>query len=177
LLAIGATLYWWKNPDTTWFFFDVTAWHGEPWRLITSIFPHVGFWHLVFNVYWLWVFGCLVENVYGSLRFLAVLLLFAIGSTAAEYAVGQIGVGLSGVGYGLFGMVCVLSQKDERFRGAVDLQTIVLFCAWFFFCIFLTWAEILPVGNIAHGVGACRAFSSVLPPLPVENACFFRPCP
>jgi len=32
-------------------------WRGAYWALLTSAFVHVKFWHLAFNVYWLWVLG------------------------------------------------------------------------------------------------------------------------
>jgi hypothetical protein len=54
-------------------------------------------------------------------------ILFAAGSSAAELAVLKNGIGLSGVGYGLFALLWILSRNDERFRNAVDSQTISLF--------------------------------------------------
>jgi hypothetical protein len=64
------------------------------------------------------------------------------------------GVGLSGVGYGLFGLLYVLSQYDERFRDSVDKSTVNLFIGWFFFCIFATVTHMFNVANVAHGAGA-----------------------
>ena len=64
------------------------------------------------------------------------------------------GVGLSGVCYGLFGLLLVLSRHDIRFRDAVDQKVIWLFVLWFFFCIAMTVMHVLPMGNIAHGTGA-----------------------
>jgi tetratricopeptide (TPR) repeat protein len=127
---------------------------GEVWRLVTSIFPHTSVLHLVFNIYWLWFFGPLVERMYGPVKTAALILLFAVVPNALEYAFASGGVGLSGVGYGLFGLLWVLSKRDERFRDAIDQKTIRLFVGWFFLCIVLTVAKILPVGNIAHGAGA-----------------------
>lgn len=126
---------------------------GELWRLVTSIFPHVDVLHLIFNLYWLWVFGSLVEQVYGHFKTAALVLLFAVGPNAFEYAFSSGGVGLSGVGYGLFGLLWILSKRDERFRGAVDQRTIQLFVIWFFFCIFATATNLMRVGNVAHGAG------------------------
>jgi hypothetical protein len=64
------------------------------------------------------------------------------------------GIGLSGVGYGLFGLLWVLSRRDERFRDAIDARTVQLFVGWFFFCIAATLSNVMPVANIAHGTGA-----------------------
>jgi membrane associated rhomboid family serine protease len=133
---------------------DPTAFRSEPWRLLTSALPHLDLPHLVFNVYWLWVFGTLLEEVLGHARLLGIIALFAVGSAAAEYAMTNGGVGLSGVGYGLFGLLWVLSSRSLRFKGAVDARTAQLFGVWFVFCVVTTHLGVMPVGNFAHGGGA-----------------------
>jgi membrane associated rhomboid family serine protease/TPR repeat protein len=154
LLATGVTLASWGNFDVSPLVENAMIRHGEYWRLITSIFPHVGAFHLIFNIYWLWIFGAQVEQVYGHFKTAALFLLFAIGPNALEYAFSAGGVGLSGVGYGLFGLLWVLSKKDERFRESIDNKTIRLFVIWFFICIVTTAANLMNVGNVAHGTGA-----------------------
>ncbi len=136
--------------------FDVgpTTFRSQPWRLFTAVLPHLDLPHIAFNVYWLWVFGTLLEEKLGHLRLLALVLLFAAGSAAAEYALFVGGVGLSGVGYGLFGMLWVLSARDERFSGAIDKPTAQIFVGWFLFCILTTYMGVMAVANVAHGVGA-----------------------
>jgi membrane associated rhomboid family serine protease len=114
--------------------------------------------HLAFNIYWLWILGTIVERVYGHLRTAALIALFALGSSSLEFAFSVGGIGLSGVGYGLFALLWVLSRHDERFRGAVNQKIVRLFIGWFFFCILLTAMHIFPVGNIAHGTGAVLGF-------------------
>lgn len=130
------------------------AFQREPWRLFTSALPHGDLLHIAFNVYWLWVFGTLIEEVLGGFRLLGLVLLLACGSAAAEYALFSGGIGLSGVGYGLFGMLWVLSRKDKRFREGVDERTVQLFVLWFFLCIGATITKVYRVANVAHGVGA-----------------------
>jgi membrane associated rhomboid family serine protease len=153
LLAIGVTVAWWAKMDISPLLEDAMIRRGELWRLVTSIFPHVNVLHLIFNLYWLWVFGTLVEQVYGQFKTAALIFLFAVGPNALEYAFSSGGVGLSGVGYGLFGLLWILSKRDERFRDAVDQRTIQLFVIWFFFCIFATATNFMRVGNVAHGAG------------------------
>ena len=154
LLAIGVTVASWAKVDVSPLFETAMIRRGELWRLVSSMFPHVGIWHLVFNIYWLWVFGTLVEQEYGHLKTAALILLFAIGSGSLEFAFLVGGVGLSGVGYGLFGLLWILSQRDERFHDVIDRRTIELFVLWFFFCIVATLTNIMRVANIAHGAGA-----------------------
>ncbi|MEP7126685.1 MAG: rhomboid family intramembrane serine protease [Byssovorax sp.] len=136
--------------------FDVApiAFWREPWRLFLSIFPHVGFFHLIFNVYWLWVLGSVLEEVFGHAKTAALIVLFAVVSMTAEFALFSGGVGLSGVNYGLVGLLWVLSKRDRRFVDAMDQRTLNLMVAWFFVCIALTVAKVQPVANVAHGVGA-----------------------
>lgn len=40
------------------------------WQLITHMFMHGGFFHLFFNMYSLFVFGCVLERVWGPKKFL-----------------------------------------------------------------------------------------------------------
>jgi tetratricopeptide (TPR) repeat protein len=87
------------------------------------------------------------------LRTAAIFLLFALVANGSEYAILSGGIGLSGVGYGLFGLLWVLSRRHPKFAGVVDTKTISLFVIWFFACIVMTAAG-MPIGNIAHGAGA-----------------------
>lgn len=154
ILAVAISLGWWAHRvPVEAFEMSSAAWHGQPWRLWTSTLLHVNVLHLAFDVYWLWVFGTFVEESFGSLAMLGLYLVLAGGSAAAEWALARGGVGLSGVGYGLFGLLWVLSRRTQRFAGAIDRQTIQLFVAWFFLCIVLTAVNVFPVGNVAHGSG------------------------
>jgi membrane associated rhomboid family serine protease len=154
LIAIGVTVAWWSKVDISPLFETAMIRRGELWRLLTSIFPHADILHLAFNVYWLWVFGTLVEQVYGHLKTALLIVLFAVGSGSLEFAFARGGVGLSGVGYGLFGLLWILSRFDEKFSDAVDQRTIQLFVVWFIFCVITTVANLFPVANIAHAGGA-----------------------
>ncbi len=130
--------------------------HGDnatPWSYVTSAFPHGGILHLVFNVYWMWVFGTAVERTFGSLRTVGMCVLFASTSAAAEYAVFDGGIGLSGVNYGLFAMLLVLSRGDGPLRYFIDERTKAIFVVWFVACIVATITDVMPVANVAHGVG------------------------
>jgi GlpG protein len=147
VLAAGVSVLWWSGNSL-----EVLL--GGPWRLLAATLPHVNVLHLVFNLWWLIVFGTEVEAVFGSLRTLALFVLLAAGSSAWQEALAGGGVGLSGVGYGLFGMLWVLSGTDRRFRGVVDRGTVETFVGWFLLCCLLTGLGVWRVGNVAHGSGA-----------------------
>ena len=48
---------------------------GQPWRLFSSMFLHIGLLHLALNMYMLVAFGGMVEREFGRLRFTLVYLL------------------------------------------------------------------------------------------------------
>ena len=54
----------------------------KPHQVITHMFMHGNFVHLFFNMYALWIFGCALEYVWGSKRFLIFYLATGIGAAA-----------------------------------------------------------------------------------------------
>ena len=154
VLAAILTIAWWTKTDVSALLPSTEIRRGEIWRLFTSVFLHIDILHLIFNVYWLWMFGTLIEQVFGHTKTALLFAFFALGSSAFEFALDQGGVGLSGIGYGLFGMLWVLSHRDDRFRETVGSRTVVLFIGWFLFCIATTVTHAYSVGNVAHGAGA-----------------------
>ncbi len=155
LASVVVTAMWWMGQGIEVFEENQKIWEKwELWRAFTSTLPHVDIFHLAFNLYWFWTFGTLVERVYGHFRAAGIYLLLAFGSMLAEFALFSGGVGLSGVGYGLWGMLWVLERRDPRFADAVDANTSRTFIVWFLLCIVLTVTNIMPVANMAHGAGA-----------------------
>jgi len=155
LAALAVSAYWWSGKDVDRLIMDGEVWENwQLWRALSCVLVHVNLFHLAFNLYWFWVFGTFVESVYGHLRFAGILVLLALCSSLMEFAVFSGGVGLSGVGYGLWGMLWVLNRRDARFAGTIDRQTNLTWVAWFFLCIALTFTGAMPVGNVAHGTGA-----------------------
>jgi len=71
-------------------------------RIFTSMFVHANLLHLVFNMYFLYIFGRGVEDVMGSRRFLVLYLLSGIGAslfhTAAVPVAGLAAIGIPAVG-------------------------------------------------------------------------------
>ena len=51
------------------------------WQIVTHMFMHGGFWHIFFNMYTLAIFGPVLENQWGSKKFL--LFYFVVGIGAA----------------------------------------------------------------------------------------------
>jgi membrane associated rhomboid family serine protease len=154
LLATAVTIAWRAGADISDLVASGYIRRGQFWRLFTTIFPHLNILHLAFNLYWLWIFGTIIERNFGHAKTALLIVLFAAVSTSLDFALDRGGVGLSGAGYGLFGLLWVLSAHDERFRGAMDQRTVKLFVGWFFLCIVTTISGAYPVANVAHAVGA-----------------------
>ena len=129
-------------------------WGGEYWALLSSVFVHLEAWHVLFNAYWLWRLGRVLEAQLGSLRFLAFYLAAALLSSSAQLAVsGTTGIGASGVVYALFGYLWVAPYGQSHGPAALDTRTIRLFLFWLLGCMVATQLEILSVGNAAHVTG------------------------
>ncbi len=58
-----------------------------PWQLLTYMFMHGGFWHVFFNMLWLWMFGMELEHVWGSKKFLVYYLTCGLGAGVANLVV------------------------------------------------------------------------------------------
>ncbi len=56
--------------------------HLQLWRLVTYQFTHGGIWHLLFNMYGLWLFGQGVEQLLGQRRFLQLYLFSGVVGAA-----------------------------------------------------------------------------------------------
>jgi len=90
--------------------------NGEIWRFVTPIFLHIGFPHLLFNSYALWIIGPQVEKLYGGPRFLLLYLLTGMSGAAASYWYHPfvLSAGASGSIFGLLGVLLVFSVKYRR---------------------------------------------------------------
>jgi membrane associated rhomboid family serine protease len=58
-----------------------------PYQFISYMFMHGGFTHLFFNMFALWMFGNILENVWGPRRFLVYYLITGLGAALIHYAI------------------------------------------------------------------------------------------
>jgi rhomboid protease GluP len=103
---------------------------GEWWRIVTAMFVHVGFFHLITNMWCLWNLGLLAEPVMGSVGVLVVYILTgAAGNMLSTFVnwfwfyqdwmkyhdpgVFPAGAGASGAVFGIAGALIVL-LKSKR---------------------------------------------------------------
>ena len=57
------------------------------WQPVTHMFMHGGFWHLLFNMYTLYIFGTVLERVWGAKKFLLFYFVTGIGAAAIHTGV------------------------------------------------------------------------------------------
>lgn len=57
------------------------------WQPVTHMFMHGGFWHILFNMYTLYIFGSALERVWGPKKFLIFYFVTGIGAAAIHTGV------------------------------------------------------------------------------------------
>ncbi|MFM9060143.1 MAG: rhomboid family intramembrane serine protease [Bacteroidota bacterium] len=57
------------------------------WQPITHLFMHGSLEHLIFNMFSFWMFGSILENVWGSSRFLSFYVMAGIGAAFLHYLI------------------------------------------------------------------------------------------
>ncbi|MDD4819892.1 MAG: rhomboid family intramembrane serine protease [Flavobacteriales bacterium] len=62
------------------------------WQIITSVFMHGSFTHLLSNMFALWMFGTVIENIWGTRRFIIYYMITAVGASFLYLAVNQVEV-------------------------------------------------------------------------------------
>lgn len=98
----------------------------EPWRMLTVALVHSdnSIFHIVFNMYSLWVLGPLLESLIGRARFAAVYVLSALGGSVAVLWLAPLTVvvGASGAIFGLLGAFFVIQRR----LGGRSVQLVVI---------------------------------------------------
>ena len=125
------------------------------WRLVTAMFLHGGLLHIGLNMMSLYQLGPIVEEVYGSARYLFVYVLCgAFGFLCSSYT-NHYSLGASGALLGLVGVLLALTYKRGggfmmQLRTQLISSTVMLFAIG----IFGGFA----IDNWAHGGGLAAGF-------------------
>jgi len=123
-LALTYLVY---TPDTIFRQFGFTPAQHEWPTLFTSMFLHSGFWHILGNMWFLWMFGVRVENAFTKWLFLPVYVVCGLGGDGLHWLLNQHSpvpcVGASGAISGIAGRNQPHVQRGEvkpkRFRGLI----------------------------------------------------------
>lgn len=138
--------------------------YGAPapwWTLVTCVFLHAGWLHLLANMWTLWIFGDNVEDRTGPVRFVVFYVLCGVAAAATEYALHPTSttpvVGASGAIAGVMGAYLAMFP-----RARIVLLVPILFWSLFvqvsafFFLFFWLLLQVLSGGDgtvdgIAYG--------------------------
>lgn len=66
---------------------DIHSVYFQPYQLLTYMFLHGGWDHLFFNMFALWMFGSLLENIWGAKRFLIFYIICGLGAAALHLGI------------------------------------------------------------------------------------------
>lgn len=133
---------------------SIDIFNGSYWGLLTSNFLHTEIWHIAFNLYWIWIFGKKIEFETDKTNYIFLIVTAALISSLAQLGFSDsTGIGLSGIGYTLFGFLFIKGRTSDEYKGFLKKKTIHLFLFWLILCVFLTQAKIWNVGNAAHIAG------------------------
>ncbi len=99
---------------------------GQVYRLITSMFMHGSIWHLLCNMYSLYVIGCATENYFGKKKFLLIYLVSGIiGSMFSCIFNTGWSLGASGAIFGLMGALCYFGYYYRLYMGKALYNEII----------------------------------------------------
>jgi membrane associated rhomboid family serine protease len=89
---------------------------GQGWRLVTSMFLHIGVVHLLMNMWVLWGAGRLVERMFGPVAFAAAYLLAGLAGSCASalWSPDRVSAGASGAIFGVFGLLGAFLLRQRR---------------------------------------------------------------
>lgn len=140
-----------------WFALNPITFLWKPWQLVTYMFMHGGLGHLFFNMYTLFIFGSVLENVWGTKKFLTFYFVTGIGAAlvniGVQYLTGSFAltVGASGAIYGIL-MGYAMLYPDSRLT--LLFPPVSMKAKWF--VLIFAGIELLlgisnnPADNVAH---------------------------
>ena len=140
-----------------WFALNPITFLWKPWQLVTYMFMHGGIGHLFFNMYTLFIFGSVLENVWGTKKFLTFYFVTGIGAAlvniGVQYLTGSFAltVGASGAIYGIL-MGYAMLYPDSMLT--LVLPPVSMKAKWF--VLIFAGIELLlgisnnPADNVAH---------------------------
>ena len=67
--------------------FYPTSQYFHVWQIVTHMFMHGGFWHILFNMYTLWMFGSVLERMIGERKYLIFYFVCGLGAAALHTGV------------------------------------------------------------------------------------------
>ena len=99
---------------------------GEYLRLLSAMFLHAGFVHLLFNLIGLVIFGRINERLFGRVKFFWLYVLTGISASSTSYLFNDVGIsiGASGAIFGMMGAMISFFVINRRLFGKDGLNTL-----------------------------------------------------
>ncbi|AFM41854.1 putative membrane protein [Desulfosporosinus acidiphilus SJ4] len=101
---------------------------GQVWRLLTSMFIHIGYFHLAFNLYALWALGPLTELSYGHGKYFAIYMLSGLGGAMASFLFSPfLSAGASGAIMGLLGaQLFFIYKRPYLWKSGLGMNLVIV---------------------------------------------------
>jgi membrane associated rhomboid family serine protease len=134
---------------------------GFVWQLVTYMFLHGGFWHLLLNMFIIYMFGSTLEGVWGSQRFLRYFFICGLGGALGSFifSYNATVIGASGAGYGILVAYAMLFPYNQIYVWGilpVRARTLVIFLVIIEFVSGFTGGD--GVAHFAHLGGMAAGF-------------------
>jgi rhomboid protease GluP len=126
----------------------------QPWRLVTAIFLHGSLIHIGFNMWVLMDIGPMVEELYGSARYLFLYVATGVAGYLASSWAGHNSVGASGALLGLVG-VLLAATTGRKSMAAQALRSALI--RWLVYIAVLGYLS-SGTDNWAHGGGLLAGY-------------------
>lgn len=125
---------------------------GEYWRILSSVFLHIGFAHLAYNAFALYIFGSRLEKYLNVGQYLFIYIFSGIVGGLCSYGgsvlmgTNTVAAGASGAIYGLLGAILILSKASGQ-----SLDGLNSYMMWLIFIFGIVFSVISPsVDAFAH---------------------------
>lgn len=100
---------------------------GQYYRLFTSMFIHANLFHILFNMYALYLLGSQAEGFFGKGKFLVIYILSGISGSLLSILLnqGSVSVGASGAIFGILGALLYFGYNNRVYLGNTLIREIV----------------------------------------------------
>ncbi|WP_308196725.1 rhomboid family intramembrane serine protease [Agromyces atrinae] len=122
ILGLGVTDALFFNPVF------LTEIQFEPWRMLTSVFLHSTglIFHILLNMYTLWIFGQLLEGMLGRWRFLSLYLIAGLAGSVGVVILAPVNSGVLGASGAIFGLMGAFVVIQRRLGGNLTQLYVLL---------------------------------------------------
>jgi membrane associated rhomboid family serine protease len=137
----------------------------KPYQLVTSMFAHGGFLHILLNMYALWLFGTILERIWGAKRFLIFYFACGLAAGVAHMLLANApAVGASGAIMGLLAAFAYMYPNTEFYIIPIPfaIKAKYLVAIYAAYDIFGSIKNFDNIGHFAHLGGLVMGFILVI---------------